>query len=126
MKKTIKLLAFFMMIAMLSVSLASCTVLMGKYSSTTDILVAESTTTYEFGILGTVTRTVVSEALFGDPETVITEGKYEIFEDAENPDQLKIAFEFEGEERAVYSFAQGTENGVNYIKIAGVQYNVVE
>ena len=35
-------------------------------------------------------------------------------------------FEFEGEERTTASFVQGTEGGVKYIKIGGVQYNVVE
>ena len=126
MKKTIRLLAVFMLVAMLSISLASCTILVGKYSSTTDLAVAKSTTTYEFGILGTVTKIVVSEILFGDPETVVTEGKYEILEDPENPDKLIIAFEFEGQERTTATFVQGTEGGVQYIKIGGVQYNIVE
>ena len=126
MKKTIKLLAVLMIIAMLSTSLVSCTILMGKYSAKLDLELIEATKTYEFGVLGTVKRTVVSEVLFGEPETVVTEGKYEILEDAENPEKLIIAFEFEGEERTTASFAQGTENGVKYIKIGGVQYTFVE
>ena len=126
MKKTIKLLAVLMIISMLATSLVSCTILMGKYSAKLDLGLHEANTTYEFGVLGTVTRTVVSEVLFGDPETVVTEGKYEILEDPNNPEQLIIAFEFEGEERTTSSFTQGTENGVKYIKIGGVQYNEVK
>lgn len=126
MKKTIRLLSVIAIFAILSISLVSCTILTGKYSAKLDLGLIEATRTYEFGVLGTVTRTTVSEVLFGDPETVVTEGKYEIIEDPENSEQLIIAFEFEGEERTTASFAQGTENGVKYIKIGGVQYNVVE
>ena len=126
MKKTIRLLSVIAIFAILSISLVSCTILTGKYSAKLDLGLYEATRTYEFGVLGTVTRTTVSEVLFGEPETVVTEGKYEIIEDPENPEQLIIAFEFEGEERTTASFAQGTENGVKYIKIGGVQYNVVE
>ena len=127
MKKTIKLLAVFMIVAMLSISLVSCgTMLIGKYSASFDMAVYEETTTYEFGLFGKVTRTVVKEIFMSDPETVVTEGKYEITEDPENPDQLIIAFEFEGEERTTASFVQGTEGNSKYIKIGSRQYFAVE
>jgi hypothetical protein len=126
MKKTIRLLSVIAIFAILSISLVSCTILTGKYSAKLDLGIYEATTTYEFGALGSVKRTTVSEPLFGDPETVVTEGKYEILDDPENPEQQIIAFEFEGEERTTASFVQGTEGGVKYIKIGGVQYNVVE
>ena len=127
MKKTIKLVAALMVIAMLALSLVSCgTVLMGKYSATFDMAVYEETTTYEFGLFGKVTRTVVKEVFMGDPETVVTEGKYEIMEDPKNPEQLVIAFEFEGEERTTASFVQGTEGNSKYIKIGGRQFLAVE
>ena len=127
MKKTIKLLAVFMIIAMLSISLVSCgKMLSGKYQAEMDILVFKGTVTYEFGILGSVTRTTVTKVMFGDPETVVTEGKYEIMEDPKNPENLIIAFEFEGEERTTHSYVTGTEGDVKYIKIDGVQYNEVK
>ena len=126
MKKTIKLLAVFMIIAMLSISLMSCNVVTGKYSAELDIVLFKGTVTYEFGILGSVTRTTVTKVMFGDPETVVTEGKYEIMEDPQNPENLIIAFEFEGEERTTHSYVTGAEGDVKYIKIDGVQYNEVK
>lgn len=127
MKKTIRLLAVFMIIAMLSVSLVSCKVLTGKYSAKLDLgFLGNSSVTYEFGILGSVTRTTSSESIVSDEKSEVVKGKYEIVEDPENPDKLIIAFEFEGEERTTASFVQGEENGVKYIKIGGVQYNEVK
>jgi len=123
MKKTIKLVAVVMVIAMLALSLVACgKSLSGKYSATFDIGLYETTTTYEFGLFGKVTRTVTQEVFGGEPDTVVTEGKYEIMEDPENPESLIIAFEFEGEERTTASLDQGTENGTKYIKIGGRQY----
>ena len=127
MKKTIKLLAVFMIVAMLSVALTSCkTVLMGKYSATTDLAIYKQTTTYEFGLFGSVTKTTVKQFLTSDPEITEVKGKYEIAEDQNNPEQLVIIFEFEGEDRTTASFVQGEEGGVKYIKIVGIQYNAVE
>lgn len=127
MKKTIKLLAAFMVIAMLSISLVACgNLINGKYSSTLDIGIYETTTTYEFGLFGKVTRTVVSQSLMGDPQTVVTEGKYEIMEDPKNPKQLVIAFEFEDEDRTTAPFVKGTEGDSKYIKIGSTQYFFTE
>ena len=126
MKKTIRILAVLMIVAMLSVSLVSCKVITGKYSATLDLALAKSTTTYEFGLFGKVTRTVTSGSIISDEESVVTNGKYEILENPEKPEELIIAFEFEGEERTTASFVEGVEGGVKYIKIGGVQYNEVK
>lgn len=128
MKKTLRLVAVLMIVAMLSISLVSCgKTLTGKYSATFDLFgLTETTTTYEFGLFGKVTRTVVSETIGSDPETTVTEGKYEIMEDPENPDNLIIAFEFEGEERTTYDFVEGTEGNTKYIKIGNTQYKEVK
>jgi hypothetical protein len=127
MKKTTRLLSALLIVCMLAFSLSSCgKILMGKYFADVDLIVLSGKVTYEFGIFGTVTRTTVSEAILGDPEIVVTEGKYEISENPEKPEQLIIVFEFEGEERQTSSFAQGEENGVKYIKIDGIQYNIVK
>ena len=127
MKKTVKLLAMFMIIATLSISLASCdTVLVGKYSATMDLALYKQTVTYEFGLFGSVTKTTVKQFLTSDPEITEVKGKYEIAEDQSNPEQLVIIFEFEGEDRTTASFVQGEEGGVKYIKIVGIQYNAVE
>ncbi len=127
MKKTVRIIAVLMMVAMLSLALVSCgNMLSGKYSATFDIGIYEATTTYEFGLFGSVTKTVVQEALMGDPETTVTEGKYEIMEDPADPSQLIIAFEFDGEERTTASFVKGSEGDSQYIKIGNTQYFIVK
>ena len=127
MKKTIKLLAVVMVIAMLTLSLASCgKVLTGKYSAEVNWGLGETTITYEFGIGGKVTKTTVSDSLFGDPETSVAEGKYEIVEDNDNPDKLIIAFEFEGEDRVTYSYSEGTIDGEKVIIINGSTFTKVK
>ena len=120
MKKTVRILAVFMIIAMLSVSLVSCgKTLTGKYS----LEVSGVKTTYEFGLFGTVKRIdYIPATIITSEKTTVTKGKYEIFEDEDNPDNLKIAFEFEGEDRVVYSFIDGEEGGVKYIKIGIFKY----
>ena len=122
MKKTVRLLSVLLIVSMLAISLASCTTLTGTYSATLDLAIYETTTTYEFGLFGKVTRTVVEKAVVGDPTTVVTEGKYEIAEDPENAEELVITLTF-GDESTTSSFVQGEENGVKYIKIGGIQYN---
>ena len=124
MKKIVKILAVFMIISMLSVSLVSCSKMVtGKYSAT--FLGVE--TTFEFGVLGSVTKTtVIPKTIFTDEETVVKEGKYEIMEDNENPEKLVIAFEFEDEERVTYSFSQGEIDGEKIIIIAGVEFSKVK
>ena len=124
MKKIVKILAVFMIISMLSVSLVSCSKMVtGKYSAT--FLGVE--TTFEFGVLGSVTKTtVIPKTIFTDEETVVKKGKYEIMEDNENPEKLVIAFEFEDEERVTYSFSQGAIDGEKIIIIAGVEFSKVK
>lgn len=127
MKKTIKLLAVVMVIAMLSVSLVACgKTLSGKYSAEVNWGFGETTITYEFGMGGKVTKTTVTDSLFGNPETVVTEGKYEIMEDNENPDKYVIAFEFENEERVTYSYSEGNIDGEKVIIINGSTFTKVK
>lgn len=127
MKKTIKLLAIVMVIAMLSISLVSCgKMLNGKFTAEVDWGLYRASTTYEFNAFGGVTRTVVQKVISGDPETVVSEGKYEIMEDNENPDKLIIAFEFEGEDRVTYSYSEGTIDGAKIIIINGTTFTKAE
>ena len=128
MKKTIKLLAFFMIVAMLAMTLASCgKILAAKYSTGLDLgVLGSSSVTYDFRMFGKVTRTTSSESILTDASSTVVEGKYEITEDPENPDQLLIVFEFEGEERTVSTFTEGEENGVKFITIGGIRYDIVE
>ena len=124
MKKTIRILAVFMVIAMLSVSLVSCSkMIIGKYSA--NFFGVE--TTFEFGAFGKVTKTtVIPKTIFTDEETVVKEGKYEIMEDNDDPSKLVIAFKFDGEERVTYSFSQGEMDGEKIIKISGIEFKKVK
>ncbi len=124
MKKTIRILAAFMIIAILSVTFVACSkTVSGKYSA--NFFGVE--TTYEFKMFGKVIKTtVVPDTPFTDGETVVKEGKYEILEDNDDPDKLIIAFEFEGEDRVTYSFSQGEMDGEKIIKISGVEFKKVK
>ena len=96
---------------------ASCgKVLSGKY----ELDAVLGSKTYEFSGLNKVAITY--EVL--SVETTI-EGTYKIAKNDEG--ETEITFTFENEEAAkdyagTFSFAQGKEEGVNYIKIAGVKY----
>mgnify|MGYP003291418778 CR=1 FL=1 len=100
-------------------TLASC----GKsVSGTYEADLVVSKVTYEFGMFGKVTCT--TDPIVGD--TTVKEGKYKIYEAGEN--EFKIAFTWEGDEAEgdSVSFTTGTEGDVDYIKIAGIQYNKVK
>lgn len=100
-------------------TLASCSkTVSGTYEA--DLLVSK--VTYEFGMFGKVTCT--TDPIYDDP--TVKEGKYKIYEAGEN--EYKIAFTWEGDEAEGDSvaFSTGTQDGVDYIKIAGVQYNKVK
>ena len=114
MKKTIKLLAVVMVIAMLALTLVSCSkVIFGKYSNELTF------TTYEFQFNKVIKTTEIA----GFSKTV--EGTYQIVDSEENDGELIIKFTF-GDETETYPFAQGEENGVKYIKIGLFQYDEVK
>ena len=102
-------------------SFASCgKVLSGKYEL--DAVLASNS--YEFSGLNKVVITY--EVL--SVETTL-EGTYKIADNDEG--ETEITFTFENEEEAkdyagTFSFAQGEEDGVKYIKIGGVKYKKVD
>lgn len=114
-----------MMIAVLTISLASCAkTLKGSYSSTIGSGSAGVTTTYTFDG-NNFTKTVVM-GIGTLSNTTKTEGTYEITEDPENSDQLVIVFTVvDGNNTTTKScsLVEGEENGVKYIKIDGTQFN---
>lgn len=124
MKKTIRLVAVLMIVAMLAVSLTSCSkMLSGKYVAEIEIpFLGESTVVYEF-IGNKVTYTATSKGAFGSEKTETKTGTYEIMEDNDDPSKLVIAFEFEGEDRYTRSFSEGENvDGEKIITIGGVDY----
>lgn len=124
MKKTIKILAVVMIIAMLSVVIVGCSKkLSGKWVSDPSGLgeVASSKTVYEFS--GKKVTMTVTSTFMGKDSTETLEGTYEIMEDNDNPDKLVIAFEFEGKDRYTVSFSEGKNaDGDKIITIGGVDF----
>ena len=123
MKKTIRLLAVIMIVATLSVLLISCgKTLSGTYSREGSFLL-DTKESYTFKG-SSYTKTSVTSVGSTDMTTT-EEGKYEIKEDPENADQLVIVFTTTKDDTTVtntYSFSEGEENDVKYIKINGVKY----
>jgi hypothetical protein len=121
MKKTVRILAILMVIAMLSIILISCSQsLTGKYSNN----IAGIETTYEFGLFGKVTRTTFIPGVISDGETIVKEGKYEIIKNDDNSFEITLEFDDEGSE--THSFSKGEENGEKYIKIGIWEYKKVK
>ena len=122
MKKTIKLLAVVMVVAMLALALVSCAkTLNGTYEGKN---VLGQTVSYTFEKNTYVKKTITD--VFGAEITTTEEGTYEIKEDSENPDALVIIFTEIKDDKTITnscSYAEGTENNVKYIKINGTQFN---
>ena len=124
MKKTIRILAVVMIIAMLSVTFVGCSkMLSGKWVSEGSGLgeLASAKTVYEF--FGSKVTKTVTTTLMGNDSTETFEGKYEILKDNNNPDKLVIAFEFEGKDRYTLSFSEGKNaDGEKIITIGGIDF----
>lgn len=116
MKKTVRILAVFMMIAMLTLTLASCAkTLSGKYTGS--FLSIE--TTFEFdGKNVTKTTGIGSFA-----KTV--EGTYEIVKSEEDSEKYVIKFTF-GDDTTTSSFSEGEMDGEKIIKIDGFEFKKVK
>ena len=117
MKKLIRILAVLLIIAMLTITLVSCSkTVMGKYSNN----IGGIETTYEFGLFGKVTKTTFIPGILSDGETVVKEGKYKIEKLDDNSFEITLTFDGEGSETS--SFSRGEENGEKYIKIGLLEY----
>ena len=112
MKKTVRILSAVMVIAILALTLVSCSkVIFGKYSN--------DLTTYEFK----GTKVIKTTEIGGFSKT--EEGTYEIVESTEKEGELIIKLTF-GDNTDSYSFTQGEENGEKYIKIGLFEYKKVK
>ncbi|MBO5714927.1 MAG: hypothetical protein J6S23_00855 [Clostridia bacterium] len=124
MKKTVKILAVVMILAMISVMFVGCSkILSGKYVAEGDFMgLAGSKTVLEFSGKN-VTRTVTTSNILTGESTKTSKGTYEIMKDNDNPDALIIAFEFEGEDRYTKSFSEGKNaDGEKVITIGGIDF----
>ena len=101
-------------------ALASC----GKMiSGTYELKITDDNkTTYEFSMTK-VTKTTTT-GLLGYSKSETVEGKYEINEVEENKFEITFTWDVDGEEKIeTVSFAEGEENGVQYIKLGALTYN---
>ena len=118
MKKIISAVLVCILLVGCMFTLASCSKkLSGTYKGDAGIASA----TYEFS----GKKVKITAELLGKEKSF--EGKYEINED---DDGYTITFTFEDEDAKSYSgdfsFAEGEENGVEYIKIGGIKYKKVD
>lgn len=108
-------------------TLVSCgTMLSGKYEYS---LSDENKTTYEFSF-NKVTKTTTTGA-FGYSKTETIEGTYKISETDDGKFSITFTWDVDGEEDIeTIAFAQGEENGAEYIKLgegfAAVTYTKVD
>ncbi len=117
MKKTVSAILVCVLLLGTMLTLVSCgKMLIGKYQAKLDVGFAASSTTYDFGMFGKVTR--ISNNL-GSEKTV--EGEYEFIEDG-----AKITLTFPGEDPVTYDFSSGEEDGVEYIKLGIIKYTKVD
>ena len=124
MKKTIKLVAVVMVIAMLALSLVACAkTLRGSYSSTGEFWGVESTVTYSFDGKDYTKTTVTGIGTLSNTNTET--GTYEIVEDPEDAEKLVIKFTTTSGDNSTtvtYSFKEGTKDGTKYIEIDGNEF----
>ena len=124
MKKTIKLVAVVMVIAMLALALVACAkTLNGKYTSEVDWGIVKGEVTYEFKGNDVTMTTTTGIAGFEKNDTKT--GTYEIVESEENADKLVIKFTF-GDDTTTYSYSEGELDGEKVIIINGTTFTKVK
>ena len=124
MKRTIKLVAVVMVVAMLALALVSCAkTLNGKYTSEVDWGWVKGKVTYEFKDNDVTMTSTTGIAGFEKSETKT--GTYEIVESEENADKLVIKFTF-GDDTTTYSYSEGELDGEKIIIINGTTFTKVK
>ena len=130
MKKTISTLLVCVLLVGSLLTLASCEVagfVFGTYSSTTDALVVEKTTTYKFSLF-TVEEIIEREGqVSGNVDREVNEYKYKITENEKGEKVIVLTLETEnGSEDIEKSFNSGNDDGGAYIEIGGFRYYAVK
>ena len=124
MKKTVRILAVLMAIAMLSVLFVGCSKkISGKWVSEGNFMgLAGAKTVLEFSGKN-VTKTVTTSNFLTGDSTTTSKGTYENTKDNDNPDAYIIIFDFEGENRYETTFSEGKNaDGDKIITIGGVDF----
>lgn len=108
------------LVVVMMLSLVACgKTLKGAYEAEVDLAVLKYTATYEFS--GSKVEITKKTTVFGSVNTDTFSGKYEI---AENDDgSMEITITLDSEDDEIKSGTYTFEEGENYIKIGGIQYN---
>ena len=129
MKKVLSALIVCVLVLGSLLSLVSCgQTISGTYEGEVDLYIAKYTVTYSFKGNSVEIKSQLSSAI-GSLNPAVVNATYEIKED-ENGNKT-ITFDYgdadteDGMEKegVALSFSEGTEDGVKFIKIAGVKYN---
>ena len=108
------------LVVVLMLSLVACgKTLKGAYEAEIDLAILKYTATYEFS--GSKVEITKKTTVFGNVNTDTFEGKYEITEN--NDGSMEITITLETEDDQIKSGTYTFEEGEDYIKIAGIQYN---
>ena len=124
MKKTIRIVAVLLLVAMACAMLASCSkILFGTYSGEAGLgSIIGTKWTYKF--TGTSVKLIVTGSLLGGSSTIEYNGKYTIDKAEDGTEQITFTFEGDGSTYSgTSSFSSGKNaDGKSFIKIGGVEY----
>ena len=126
MKKIISTILVCVLLLGCVMSFTSCSkMLLGKYETEVDAVVAGGKVVYEFTPFG-YTKTTTTEVL-GFAKDSVEEGKYKITENEDGDLTITFTYEVDGKEEAEsFSFSQGEEDGVKYVKLGLIKYTKVD
>ena len=126
MKKIISTILVCVLLLGCVMSFTSCSkMLYGKYEAEVDAVVAGGKVVYEFTPFG-YTKTTTTEVL-GFAKDSVEEGKYKITENEDGDLTIAFTYEVDGkEETESFSFSQGEEDGVKYVKLGLIKYTKVD
>lgn len=126
MKKIISTILVCVLLLGCVMSFTSCSkMLLGKYETEVDAVVAGGKVVYEFTPFG-YTKTTTTEVL-GFAKDSVEEGKYKITENEDGDLTITFTYEVDGkEETESFSFSQGEEDGVKYVKLGLIKYTKLD
>lgn len=118
-KNILKIVALALVLVMGVAMLASCaTKLSGSYSGELGGSLAGAKATYKFS--GSKVTLTVTTTLLGNETSKAFEGTYEIIDNDDKSQSIKLTFEGDGS--TSYSGTKSFEKGDGYINIAGIKY----
>lgn len=122
MKKTLRIVALVLVLAMSVCVLASCgKKLSGKYEGKLEVLGQSVSVTYDFS--GSKVEITTKTTILGSVNTETEEAEYEIVENDDGTMEITfITVEDDTEVKNTVTF----EEGEDYIKLGGIQYNKVK